>query len=86
MRVRVQQFIQGGENIGRRQWTTQVQGTIISCEAEPTGSWFAHGKNKRVWLLRLRLKKDDGELTTLNLDDCSIVTVLALPQAASPAA
>lgn len=82
MRVRVAQSIQGGESTKLARWNTQVEGTIVSCEAEPTASWFAHGKNDQVWLLRLRLRKVDGELTTLNLDDRSVVTILALPATA----
>jgi len=75
-RVRVEQSIHAGESAGRAEWTTRVEGTVLSCEAEPTSSWYAHGKDDRVWLLRLRLKKDDGEITALNLDEASVVTIL----------
>lgn len=81
MRVRVAQRVQAGASAGLAQYKAEVEGTILSCEAEPTSSWFAHGKNDRVWLLRLRLKKDDGEISALNLDDASVVTVLSLPDA-----
>lgn len=76
-RVRVQQTIFGGETLQRARWTSHVEGTIVSCEAEPTSSWYKHGKQHRVWLLRLRLKKDDGEIAALNLDNASVVTVLS---------
>lgn len=71
-RVRVRQKI---ERRGRS-WETVVEGVVVAHELEPTGSWFAHGKNDRLWLPRLRLRKDDGELTTLNLDRYSVVEVL----------
>ena len=71
-RVSVQQrIVQRDET-----WETTVEGEVISHELEPTGSWFAHGKNDKLWLPRLRLKKADGEITTLNLDDNSTITIL----------
>ncbi|MEE8169491.1 MAG: hypothetical protein V3T70_02995 [Phycisphaerae bacterium] len=84
-RVRVEQAIHGGESVGRAVLRTAVEGEVVSCEAEPTASWFAHGKNNLVWLLRLRLKKADGEISVLNLDESSIVTILApAPAAGTP--
>ena len=71
-RIRVNQTINGRD----KTWTTRVEGTVLSCQAEPTGSWYAHGKNDRLWLQRIRLKKDDGEMTTLALDQNSLVTIL----------
>ena len=50
-------------------WTNRVTGTVLEYMQKPTGSWFAHSKNDKLWLDRLVLKKDDGEITTLNLDD-----------------
>ena len=50
-------------------WPTEVRGTVVKFEQRPTGSWFAHSKNDKLWLDRLVLKKDDGEITTLNLDE-----------------
>ncbi len=52
-------------------WTSDVTGTILSYEQKPTGSWFAHSQDDKLWLDRLTLRKDDGELTTLNLDEFS---------------
>ena len=43
---------------------------------EPTGAWFAHGKKKRLWLARLLIKKPDGEISALNLDSNSKITIL----------
>lgn len=42
----------------------------------PTGSWFAHGKEARLWLDRLKLEKEDGELVELILDQDSRVVIL----------
>ena len=56
--------------------TSDVVGTVLRFEQKQTGSWYAHSKNDKLWLDRLLLKKEDGELTTLNLDDYSHVELL----------
>jgi hypothetical protein len=56
-------------------WASEVRGQVVSFQQKPTGSWFAHAKNDKLWLDRLVLRKSDGELTTLNLDDYSHVEV-----------
>src|SRR5947207_6458556 len=58
-----------------RTWTNEVRGTVVSYEQKQTGSWFAHSKNDKLWLDRLTVRKPDGELLTLNLDDYSRVQV-----------
>jgi len=56
-------------------WSTPVSGTVVDFEQKPTGSWFAHSKNDRLWLDRLVIRKDDGEISTLNLDEFSHIEV-----------
>ena len=63
-------------------WTNTLRGTIVSYQQKQTGSWFAHSKDDKLWLDRLVLKKDDGELITLNLDDYTRLEVIAPPPAA----
>jgi len=58
-------------------WSNAVTGTIVSYEQQPTGSWYAHGKNDKLWLDRLTIRKPDGELTTLILDEFSHLEILA---------
>jgi hypothetical protein len=60
-----------------RAWTSTVRGTIVSYEQRQTGSWFAHAKADKLWLDRLMIRKEDGEVTVLNLDDYSVVKVLS---------
>ena len=55
--------------------STEVTGTVVSFEQKTTGSWYAHSKGDKLWLDRLLIRKDDGELTTLNLDDYTLVEV-----------
>lgn len=59
-------------------WQTQIEGRVISCSPAPTGSWFAHGKDGRLWLQRLRIEKAGGEIVDLVLDGNSTVTLLEL--------
>ncbi len=56
--------------------STVVEGEVVSHDLEPTGAWFAHGKNKKLWLVRLRIRKPDGEISALNLDSNSTITIL----------
>ena len=71
-RVRVEQRIVHG----RGAYLTVVEGEVLSHDMEPTGSWYAHGKKDKLWLTRLRIKKPDGEITALNLDSNSTLTIL----------
>jgi hypothetical protein len=57
-------------------WPSEVTGTVIEVLNAPTGSWFAHGKNDKYHLKRVRLRKDDGEITLIVLDHHSVVTTL----------
>ena len=56
-------------------WASDVRGIVVSFEQKQTGSWFAHSKDDKLWLDRLTVRKPDGELTTLNLDDYTRVEI-----------
>ncbi|WP_432799186.1 hypothetical protein [Poriferisphaera sp. WC338] len=58
-------------------WNTTVEGTIEKFEQQKTGSWFAHSKDDKLWLDRLVLRKDDGEIVVCNLDQYTRVEVKA---------
>jgi hypothetical protein len=70
-RVKVTQQIAGRDYT----WPTDIAGTVVSFEQKQTGSWYAHSKDDKLWLDRLTLRMDDGELTTLNLDDYTHIEV-----------
>lgn len=77
-RVRVRQKIDRRE----RDWQTTVEGVIAQVEVAKTGSWYAHSKDNKFWLRRVRIRKDDGEISALNLDQFTEVELLAdVPQA-----
>ncbi len=68
-RVRVTQQLPQTHTV----WSTAVEGVVVRYRQAQTGSWFAHAKGDRLWLDRLELKKDDGELVALNLDRYSVI-------------
>ena len=68
-RVRVTQQVPHVEGV----WTTAVEGMVVRYRQAQTGSWFAHSHGDRLWLDRLEVRKDDGELVTLNLDRYSVI-------------
>ena len=82
VRVKVTQQIAARDHT----WTSEVRGTVLEYQQKQTGSWYAHSKNDRLWLDRLRLRKDDGELTTLNLDEYSQETIEAPAGTSGPTA
>ncbi len=47
----------------------EVLGVVEAWEDLPTGSWHAHGKKDKLWLKRLKLRKVDGEVSMLVIDD-----------------
>ena len=50
-------------------WQVATTGVIEAWEEEQTGAWYAHGRNGKLWLQRLRLRKSDGEVSVLTIDD-----------------
>ena len=61
--------------------SSDVIGTVVEYEQKQTGSWYAHSKNDKLWLDRLKLRRDDGELMTLNLDEYSHIELIAQAKA-----
>lgn len=54
-------------------FSASVEGVIQRLGQQKTGSWFAHSNHDKLWLDRLELKKADGELVVLNLDQYTVV-------------
>lgn len=66
-------------------WTNSVEGVITRFRQAKTGSWYASARDDTLWLDRLELRKDDGELVTLVLDQYSVIESLeAEPDGAEP--
>ena len=59
-----------------RAWTGAIEGVVLRCRQAKTGSWFASAKDDQLWLDRLELQLDDGEITVLNLDQYTHIELL----------
>jgi hypothetical protein len=68
-RVRVLQQMPHREMV----WSTPVEGVVLRYRQARTGSWFAHAKDDQLWLDRLEIRLDDGEITVLNLDQYTVI-------------
>ena len=75
-RVKVTQQVPRLERPGGGTMVTTVEGTVVSFDQQKTGSWYAHSRDHKLWMDRLQLKKDDGEVVFLNLDQYSVVDVV----------
>jgi len=71
-RVRVSQQVMLNDSAS----VTSVEGIVQRVGQSKTGSWFAHGRDKKLWLDRVELRKDDGEIVVMNLDQYSRVEVI----------
>ncbi len=56
-----------------------LEGVVVRVGQQKTGSWYAHSQDKKLWLDRVELRKDDGELVVCNLDHLSVVENLEAP-------
>ncbi|MCA9302515.1 MAG: hypothetical protein KC996_00185 [Phycisphaerales bacterium] len=72
MRVRVTQQVMRGTSGS----AVSVEGEVLRVGQQKTGSWFAHAKDKKLWLDRMELRRDDGELVVVNLDRYSVVEAI----------
>lgn len=71
-RIRITQQIAKGDGV----WTTAVEGVVVAFGQAKTGSWFAHSKGDRLWLDRVELRRDDGEIVVCSLDQLSRIEVI----------
>lgn len=64
-RVRVTQKVR----VGHRRWTTQVEGVVELEGFRPVGGVEMGGRASYCHQPALRLRRDDGEVTVVALDD-----------------
>lgn len=62
--------------IGSKHWTTQVVGTVEREGLRPVGGMEMGGKSLYCSQPTLRLRLEDGEITTLALDENTHVEVI----------
>lgn len=64
-RVRVVQYVR----IGHRRWRTEVIGTVERGGIRPIGGMEMGGKGLFITQPTLRLRRDDGEITDVAVDE-----------------
>src|SRR5436309_8453303 len=74
-RLRVTQHVR----VGHREWTTQVEGVVEDEGLRPVGGIEMGGKSLYCHQPILRLRRADGEITVVALDDDSRVETLPRP-------
>lgn len=74
-RVRVTQTVR----VGHRQWTTRVEGVVELEGFRPVGGIEMGGKASYCHQPTLRLRRDDGEVTVVALDEETQVQTIAVP-------
>ncbi len=72
VRVRVTQRV----SFGTGGTTGVVEGVVLRCGQQKTGSWFAHSRDDKLWIDRIELETADGEVVVCNLDQQSVVEVI----------
>ena len=65
-------------------WSSAVEGVITRFRQARTGSWFAHARDDQLWLDRLELRLNDGEITILNLDQYTVIEAIDSSPPPSP--
>ncbi len=62
--------------IGFRTWQTKTHGKVVSCERRRHSLHHQRNFDDKVFSDVIILKRDDGELTTVTLDEFSILKKL----------
>ena len=63
--------------VGSKVWTTRTSGAVVSKERRRHSLHFNRNVDDMVWSDVLLLKRDDGELTTLTIDEFTRLKRLA---------
>lgn len=79
-RVQVVQYVR----VGHRRWKTQFTGTVVGESIRPVGGMEMGSKALYCHQPTLTLRRDDGELTAVALDENTEVRPLDAATAARP--
>jgi hypothetical protein len=55
--------------VGLKRWTAKTIGTVVRCERRRHGLHFRRQLDDKVYSDLIILKRDDGELTTVTMDE-----------------
>lgn len=59
--------------VGFRKWQTTTRGEVVGCERRRHGLHFKRAGDEPAFSDVIILKRDDGELTTVTLDEFSVL-------------
>lgn len=59
--------------VGQKIWATTTTGTVVRTERRRHGLHFRRNRDDKVFSDLIILKRDDGELTTVTLDEFSVL-------------
>lgn len=65
--------------VGFRSWNTRTVGTVVSTERQRHSLHYNRNFDDKVFSDTILLKRDDGELTTVTLDEFSALKKLPSP-------
>lgn len=71
--------------VGMQTWKTVTRGTVVSTERRRQGLHFRRNHDDKVWADVIVLRRDDGELTSVTLDEFSRLRRIGKAEAAEPA-
>jgi len=72
-RIRITQQV---PRVNQDPFVSTVEGTVVRFYQGKTGSWFAHSRDRKLWLDRLEIQKLNGEMAVINLDQYTRVEVV----------
>jgi hypothetical protein len=72
--------------VGFRQWRIKTQGTVVRTERRRHGLHERRNFDDKVFSDVIVLQRDDGELTTVTLDEFTVLTRLPSPGRPQPPA
>jgi len=67
--------------VGFRSWETTTQGIVVKCQRRRHGLHFQRNFDDRAFSDMIVLQREDGELTTVTLDEFSVLR--RMPSAAA---
>jgi hypothetical protein len=59
--------------VGLKRWTAKTVGTVVRCERRRHGLHFRRQIDDKVYSDVIILKRDDGELTTVTMDEYTVL-------------
>jgi hypothetical protein len=63
--------------VGLKRWTAKTVGTVVRCERRLQGLHFRRHNDDKVYCDLIILQRDDGELTTVTIDEWTVLRRLA---------